>query len=579
MSAIEANRHDALDPTPGLIGGLGRRLRKNTTATVAVAGLVVLTVWVATITGMVREQQGREAMDRKRAQELVGVLEAHVTNVIGYADTYLRAARREYQQSRRLEDLVEFLAAAPPNLAILSHVTVIDRSGVPVFISSGDPLRPGVSATDRDYFRYLRDTDGDEMYISRPARGRNSGLVTIRVARRINGPDGRFDGLIFASIRAEKLTEPFQSQDLGSRRAIGLVGLDRIVRTWSEGGHLLTDIDTGGWPLWGALDEAKSGVVRLDQGTIRDFAYGRIHDYPLVGLISAAGNANRSAVTAFVSTAVAIALLVTLVVVVLTILILRDARMMRVLENEVAVRRRAEAEAVRATEIKSAFLATMSHEIRTPINAITGLFELIEKADVPERQKRQARAGQTAAADLFKLLTNVLDASRLEAKSLDLNMRREPVAPMIAELSQLAEAAIENSGKPIEFASSLDPDVPETLRMDRRRVEQIVLNLIDNAVKFTRAGRIELAVSVSQGGPGRQLCIVVRDTGPGFPEQDQQRIFAPFAQLDSAMTRRAGGTGLGLSICRELAELMRASLNVTSTVGPGSSFSLMLPIE
>ncbi len=564
------------------LGGLGPKLRGHAAIHALVAGLVILAVWSATIISVRTEQVGKKELDRLRAQDLVSVLESHATDVFGYADTYLKAARRIYERRQSIEELQAFLDDVPPNPLILSHVTVIDSAGKPIFISTGDEIGPQVNANDRDYFRFQRATPGDEIYISKQARGRNSGILSIRIARRLTDASGQFDGVIFTAIRPHQLTEPFRHFDLGRNSAVGLIGLDREVRAWSEFGRLEPRVPGDGWTLWASLDASPSGVIAetgAPDGVLREFAYLKLQKYPLVAVVGFAGVDALAAVSFFAWSAVSLAVLMTVIVLVLTIAIFRDYRLMRTLEHEVAVRRRAETAAIHATEMKSAFLTTMSHEIRTPINAIMGLFELIEGADVPDRQKRQARAGQSAANALFRQLTNVLDASRLEAKSMELSLRREPVASMIAALSQLLEAAIQASGKPIRAVTRIDEDVPETLRMDRRRVEQIILNFIDNAVKFTESGEIELRASVEPHGAAQHLVLSIGDTGPGISKADQKRIFTRFSQLNSAITRRAGGTGLGLSICSDLAVLMQARLRVVSRVGDGSCFALMLKIE
>lgn len=563
-------------------GGLSWRVRNNYPAYIAFALAVVIAGWIATFATILSERQTRQDLDRQSALELVSALEAHTTNVLSYADTYLKAVRHGYLGHGGVDGLQSVLNTAPPNPAILSHVTVLDRTGRPLYVSSGTKIKPNITASDRDYFQFLKASTGDPVYISRPSYGRNSGLLTIRVARRIEFRPGQFDGVIFTAIEPKILTDPFQSLNLGRNSAAGLIGLDQEVRAWSESGHFQTNLDASGWAIWQALETEPRGMVTqlaTGDGITRDLAYLRLADYPLIAVIGVAAIDMIDATSHYTWSAIAMATLVTLIIAVLTWSILRDIRLMRALEDEIAVRRRAESEAVHATEIKTAFLATMSHEIRTPINAILGLFELIEQADVPERQKRQSRAGQAAATALFKQLTNVLDASRLEAKSLDLSLRTEPVAPMIAALSQLLEATIKNSGKPITSSFCIEADVPETLIMDRRRVEQIVLNFIDNAVKFTESGRIELRAAVLVNNGTRELCISVHDTGAGMSGSDQDRLFKRFSQLDSAITRNVGGAGLGLSICKDLAKLMHARLTVDSIQDEGTQFSLMLMME
>ncbi|MEM9148375.1 MAG: ATP-binding protein [Pseudomonadota bacterium] len=250
------------------------------------------------------------------------------------------------------------------------------------------------------------------------------------------------------------------------------------------------------------------------------------------------------------------------------------------LEREVSERRQAETVAVRASEVRRAFLSTMSHEVRTPLNAILGLLELIEHADIPDRQKRQAKAAQVSANALLKQLSNVLEVAQLEAKALELRIELTPIATLVHECEGLIEGAIAHSGKPIENSVSVAQDVPSEVRIDKSRVVQILVNLIDNAVRFTEVGRISLQMDViSDLQKTVALRIRVTDTGVGISIEDQSHIFERFSQVENVMTRRHGGSGLGLSICKELAALMGGRVELESTPGQGSSFALILPLE
>ncbi|MCF6445336.1 ATP-binding protein [Nereida sp. MMG025] len=246
------------------------------------------------------------------------------------------------------------------------------------------------------------------------------------------------------------------------------------------------------------------------------------------------------------------------------------------LVTEVDVRQMAETKAKKADEAKSRFLAVMSHEIRTPLNAIMGMFELIERADVPDRQKRQAQSGHRAANRLFGELTKVLDVSRLDAGSLTIHKTTVDTQAVFDEWVTQLTAAIASSEKPIEIVTTLDPDVPRSLDIDFDRTTQILNNLIDNAVKFTETGQIGLRICL--GDHGETIKVSVSDTGCGIASCDVAATFTRFYQLESAVKRSHQGSGLGLSICKDLAELMGGTIKVTSEVGKSSTFTLTLPL-
>ncbi len=247
------------------------------------------------------------------------------------------------------------------------------------------------------------------------------------------------------------------------------------------------------------------------------------------------------------------------------------------LEREIDVRRQAEQEATRASEAKSAFLATMSHEVRTPINAIMGLLELIERADIPARQRRQAKAGRSSAEALLYQLTNVLEVSRLEAHAINLLIEPVNMNEFVEELRALLEGVIARSEKPIAGAVLSRLKSTEDMNLDRRRLLEIVSNLIDNAVRFTEQGRIDVNLDIMGPVDDAIIMVQVQDTGIGIAEDHLERIFDRFAQVENPLTRKMGGSGLGLAISRGLAQLMGGDLRVESCVGQGSRFTLTIP--
>jgi PAS domain S-box-containing protein len=247
---------------------------------------------------------------------------------------------------------------------------------------------------------------------------------------------------------------------------------------------------------------------------------------------------------------------------------------------------RAQAAAEAASRAKSDFLAVMSHELRTPLNAIGGYAELIElgiRGPVTEQQRADLARIQASQRHLLGLIAGVLDYSRVEAGAVTYRLVGVPVADAVAEAEALVAPQLRAKG--LGYAWSGAPS-GLCVRADREKLQQILLNLLGNAVKFTAArdgaaGRIEVACTVEDdrrdGAPGGRVRLHVRDTGEGIAPEQLERVFEPFVQVDQRLTRPHAGVGLGLAISRDLARGMGGDLTAESTPGVGSTFTLTLP--
>lgn len=235
-------------------------------------------------------------------------------------------------------------------------------------------------------------------------------------------------------------------------------------------------------------------------------------------------------------------------------------------------------EAQQSSQMKTDFLALMSHELRTPMAGIIGMLKLAQRGDdVPEIKERIDQA-QNSAESMLDILNDLLDLSKIEAgklklEAIDIDFRKE-ITDALALLRERAYA------KSIFFESQIAPEVAPYFEADSTRIRQILLNLIGNAIKFTERGGIQFNVSVLQNEEGTQrLQITIQDTGIGMTEEALSRLFQKFEQADTSTTRRFGGTGLGLSITKQLVELMGGEVSVTSQVGQGSCFIVVLPLK
>jgi PAS domain S-box-containing protein len=246
-------------------------------------------------------------------------------------------------------------------------------------------------------------------------------------------------------------------------------------------------------------------------------------------------------------------------------------------ENAARRAQRAEAQARRAAERASAeksdFLAFVSHEVRTPLNGVLGTLSLLLDTPLDAEQRAYAETARRSGETLLWTVNELLDLSRIEAGRLELeDIAFDPGEPVRDVLALQAAAAAD---KGLRLSASLDAALPPRLMGDPRRLRQVLLNLVDNAVKFTAAGAVEMKLARA----GDRLAVEVRDTGTGIPPALRRRLFRRFQQADAGTARRHGGSGLGLMICRRLVGLMGGQIGVESEPGAGSVFRFDLPLR
>lgn len=228
-----------------------------------------------------------------------------------------------------------------------------------------------------------------------------------------------------------------------------------------------------------------------------------------------------------------------------------------------------------ADRIKSAFLATMSHELRTPLNSIIGFTGILQQGmagPMNEEQKKQLGMVRDSSSHLLDLINDVLDISKIEAGQLTVSMEPFDLRAAIEKVTHNVRLLTEKKGLALEV--EIAPEIG-MITSDQRRVEQIILNLLSNAIKFTEEGSVRVRCSLQDG----EVLTSITDTGIGIKNEDLDKLFRAFSQIDAHINRQYEGTGLGLSICNKILDLLGGRIWVESEWGKGSIFSFILPVD
>lgn len=571
---------------------LAARWRDNTAFRYSVAtgvfcAVVLLGAW-ATVATMLR-WQWQETLDAEMRQNTntAVALKEHTLRVIDAVDHAMsRVQNRALDGKLSGKDLVGIASETGMVPDILTQLSFVGADGHFV----GSNLAPDgsrsqrVNLMDREHIQVhlqpgaaTRAPAGmlqNGLFISKPLLGKVSGVWSIQLSRKLVTEDDRTLGVVVASINPMHFAEVYSKVQLGTDGGAGLAGLDGVIRvrvvegTSSGMGMHLTD------SLTEALRTRSTGAITSESsdGISRIFGFSRVGDYPLVVVT---GTSQDSAFATWRTTRNTVALLtalLSLAVVVFAAVLLGSIRRLALSH---AALTQSEAEAQRANQAKSEFLAAMSHELRTPLTSIRGFAELMEVRSKDPRTQEQAGLIRQGAEHLNALLTEILDLAKIEAGAMPTHTEPVALRELVHDVTELFRVSA--VAKSLALTTTVTPEAPSTLVTDRLKLKQILNNLLSNAIKFTESGTVDLSVVPS--AEGTQVLLQVKDTGPGIDPALHERIFDKFSQGDARVSYEHGGTGLGLALSRALAELLGGTLTVVSLPGEGATFTLALPLQ
>ncbi|QDL55884.1 hybrid sensor histidine kinase/response regulator [Rhodoferax aquaticus] len=476
---------------------------------------------------------------------------------------------------RYRKDWASYLDSLKVNFAEVADFYVVDAVGDTIY-SSG--TFKSFNVAERSHFKRLQADPSAGLVWTDVVVSKSNGRPTIVFARAIRNAEGTFVGLASVLVDLDYLQKAIAAIDLGPQGLIAIrsatdnklllrqppipaevhkitksSNFDRIVQGEKLGHSLFTS------PL---------------DGKTRYTTFLVLNDFPF--FIYVALGQEEVLRTWYsqllVSSVIALTLLL-LMAWALWRLWRTEREREKAMENLVIARDHAE----EASRSKGQFLANMSHEIRTPMNAILGMLHLLQGTELTSRQLDYASKAEGAAKSLLGLLNDILDFSKVEAGKMELEHEPFRLDQLLRDLSVVLSSNV--GAKDIEVLYDVSPDLPEVVSGDALRLQQVLINLGGNAVKFTSQGQVVLAIrQLSATDSTVQLEFAIQDSGIGIAPENQAHIFSGFSQAEASTTRRFGGTGLGLAICKRLVGLMGGELTLSSVVGQGSTFSFRIDL-
>ena len=527
------------------------------------AGLLIAGIWSMTMVQLQVARRVQIDSAQRDARSLARLFDEHANRTIEAADQAAKYLSYRYHESGRALNIAQDVKNGLIPGDIYNQFAIIEEHGDVVLSSL--PFAP-LNLADREHFRVHVTADGGQLYISKPVLGRLSGKWSLQMTRRMNHPDGSFKGVVVVSMDPQYFTRLYQEVDVGEHGTIALTGTDGMVRVRRVGNTESMGQDVSGSPLFTAMQARGHGTLLTESsldGQTRMYAFEKLSRYPLYASVGIDIEERLQPYYASRRQAVLLASLST------AIILLFSAGILMLVGRLMESRTRA----IAANQAKSRFLSNMSHELRTPLNGILGFSDLLREELGPSSHADYAQAIHDRGLHLLSLVQAVLELSALESGAAALSVQSEPLAEML----QQATAGHRDgaAAKGLTLHCDMDAQLPPTILCERAALLRVLDILLGNAVCFSDAGAIRLAVAPRPGG----LLFQVSDNGKGVAPELQRSIFDKFSQADDAPTRATGGAGLGLAIAARLVERMGGQISLQSAPETGSTFSFFLPLD
>ncbi|QJC58094.1 Sensory/regulatory protein RpfC [Polaromonas vacuolata] len=492
-------------------------------------------------------------------------------------DEFMLDTREVYDGNA--EKFASLVKRRQANIAdIAFQVGVIDKDGLLAFTNLSKPKQRS-DLSDREHFQVHKQAPfADKLFISTPLKGRVSGLWSIQLTRPIF-KEGLFDGVLVVSI-SPSLLAAFNAKIGGDiKRSVGIINakgvvLARYPESATAIGQVVKDSPflTASAPISGTY--RRIGSINKQDSL---FGYYKTPEYGLNFVIGVPMDTVMAPYRQSRQQIIAVTVSISLLLLAFWLMAFRAFSKLEKTQRDLE---QARDSAHSASIAKSEFLANMSHEIRTPMNAILGMLHLLHTTELTTRQTDYTKKTEKAARSLLRLVDDILNISKIEARKIELDLRPFELQSMLDDLSVILSANLNDKALALRFM--VDPDVPPVLRGDDMRLQQVLINIGGNAIKFSQEGEILIRVQLIEKSANDALLeFSVRDNGIGVAKENHIHIFDSFSQADTSTTRRYGGTGLGLSISSRIVALLGGELKIDSALGLGSRFyfQIRLPLS
>jgi two-component system, sensor histidine kinase len=546
-------------------------------AIVLIAASLIMCVWIGVF---VFDQMAQKEFRDDAAQDTTNIARVfgeHVARAIKETDKTLLMLRAIQEDRPDEFNLTQWVGHKEFKSELVVQYAQISATGMMMQSNVGSASKT-VNLSDREHFTVHINGLDDKLFISKPVMGRASGKWSIQLSRRLRQPDGSFGGVIVGSIDPEFLAHFYDGIYLGLNGAKILVGSDGVVRARAGGGDLALNQSIVSSSIFAVLSSAEAGVVTAPDpidNEFRLFSFRAVSGYPLVVLAGISDKEILMKGRLRYDFSIGVGTLLTVLVGLLCATLHLKFR----LNSKVALLSLERDKSEAANSAKSSFLAMMSHEIRTPMNAIIGLSSTLMKRSLQAPDQNLVRLINQEGDRLLVLLNDILDYSMMESGKLHFeNIAFEPTEIMSGVLAIASPSGL---AKGLTLGQEFGAELPMCLIGDSGRLQQVLLNLVSNSIKFTKKGSVITKVECLEQGDG--FAVIqwsVHDTGIGIAPENIGKLFNNFVQADVSINRSFGGSGLGLAICKRIICQMGGTIKIESVpeVQTTVSFVVKLPI-